>query len=112
MRLGQDEESALGIRSATASPSITRRRTGANCRADQAELERRARELEDQPSLADTLHPRSDKRDELPAPEHEKVAMVQGAEAGREREPGRDAPRGQLAPTRTRNSFALSCFHC
>ena len=47
-------------------------------RGDEAELGRRARNVQDEPGLADILHPCADDRDELPRPKYPEVALRQG----------------------------------
>src|SRR5262249_59078973 len=49
-------------------------------RADHSEPERRVRQLEHEPGLADTLHPGADQRDELAGDEQPEVAVGEGPE--------------------------------
>ncbi len=51
-------------------------------RADQAEAERRVRQLQHEPRLPDALHPRADEGDELSAPEQPEVPVAEGAQPG------------------------------
>ncbi len=81
--LGADDQAALGqsVGDGTGHEGKAQHRPELQ-RADQAELEWRVGQFQDQPGLGDALHPGPDQRDELAGDEQAKVAMVERAQAG------------------------------
>ena len=83
-RLGQQDDPPL--REAVAHGAADGRQDedgGELQRGHQPELDRRSRQLEDEPRLAHALHPGPDQRDELSAPEEPEVSVSEGGQARR-----------------------------
>ena len=80
-RLGRNDQSPLGQPVGDRAPDHREHQDRRELeRPDQSELERRAAQLEHEPGLGHGLHPRADQRDELAAPEHAEVAVVERAQ--------------------------------
>ncbi len=79
--LGHEEDAPLAEAVAERAPDRREEQDGRELqRVHEPELERRPRQLQHQPRLADALHPGADEGDELPTPEEPEVAMPEGAE--------------------------------